>query len=130
MEKGDVLARFQPIAATGDLGQLLAHSVSLEIRTKQLNAYLNDREISPSLKKKSLLLFQTEVSSLTVQRQQFERKRQGVIFQLEQNFVKARLMKRGLVSRVTYLKTQRTLGKTHGQLISIADNLTGAREPR
>lgn len=153
VEKGDVLARFQPIAATGDLGQLLARRVSLELRSERLNAYLDDRDMSSSFEEKSPFLFRTEVSSLATQRQRAERQRQGVIFQFEQKrteidsltkqrenlkkqvaliteqvSMKATLVKKGLVSRVTYLETQRTLEQTRGQLIRIAGNLASSRE--
>ena len=42
--------------------------------------------------------------------------------------MKAQLVKKGLVSRVTYLETQRTLEQTRGQLIGIAGELASARE--
>ncbi|MBL1234487.1 MAG: HlyD family type I secretion periplasmic adaptor subunit [Rhodobiaceae bacterium] len=153
VEKGDVLARFQPIAATGDLGQLLARRVSLELKSERLNAYLDDRDMNASMEEKSPLLFQTEVASLATQNQRANRQQQGIVFQLEQKrteidsltkqrgslkkqvaliteqvSMKAKLMKKGLVSRVTYLETQRTLEQTRGQLISIAGDLASARE--
>jgi HlyD family type I secretion membrane fusion protein len=153
VEKGEVLARFQPIAATGDLGQLLARRVSLELQSERLNAYLDDRDMDPSMEEKSPALFQTEVASLMTQRQRAERQRQGIIFQLEQNrssidslilqrknlkrqvdliteqvAMKGKLVEKGLVSRVTYLETQRTLEQTRGQLIGIAGDLASARE--
>ncbi|MEQ9146341.1 MAG: HlyD family type I secretion periplasmic adaptor subunit [Parvibaculaceae bacterium] len=153
VEAGEPLIRLQPIAAEGDLGQLTARRAALEIKIERLSAFVEARPMDPSLAEIDAELFgnedkllqasltaaqrqrdgflsrieqrQTDIESLSEQRLSLK---EQVDLMLEQVNLRQTLMEKGLMSRIAFLETKRSLEQTRVQLISTAGNLAAARE--
>jgi len=153
VEKGQPILRLQPVAAEGDLGQLTARRAALTFKLERLNAFVEARPMDPALAQQNAQLFaeqrellasaikaadrqreglmarieqrQSEVTSLTNQKGSLK---EQVELILEQVNLREGLVEKGLVSRIVYLETKRSLEQTRVQLITTAGSLASARE--
>lgn len=153
VEKDQPLLRLQPVAAEGDLGQLTARRAALSFKLERLNAFVEGRPMSPDLAAASPQLFAEESELLTSAIQAADRQREGLMARIEQKqaeitslasqkenlrtqvelileqvTLREGLVEKGLVSRIVFLETKRSLEQTRSQLISTAGSLASARE--
>jgi membrane fusion protein, adhesin transport system len=153
VDQGQPIARLQPIAAEGDLGQLTARQVALKLTIERLSANIDARPMDPALEALDPNLYANELSLLESSLTAADRQREGFLSRIEQRQsdieslaeqreslkeqvelileqvnLRKGLMDKGLVSRISYLETKRTYEQTRVQLISTAGNLAAARE--
>lgn len=153
VDAGQPLVRLQPIAAEGDLGQLTARQTAARLKIERLSAYIEARLMDPALAEIDPELFANETSQLESALTAAERQRDGFLARIEQKqyeitslsdqkqslkdqvqlmaeqvSLREGLVEKGLVSRIVFLETKRSLEQTRVQLISTAGNLASARE--
>jgi len=144
VEPGQTLIRLESASAQAELEQLRAREVSLALRAERLRAFVVGRApdfamsgAHPELAadQQAILDMQSEArasqrrvleariaqqqahaASLVGQRKSLERQ---VAILEEQLEMRGTLLKKGLVSRVVYLETERTLNRTRGELASV-----------
>ncbi len=153
VDAGQALVRLQPIAAEGDLGQLTARQNAARLKVERLSAYIEARPMDPALAEIDAKLFADETSHLQSSLNAAQRQRDGFLARIEQRqyeitsltdqkqslmeqvrlmaeqvSLREGLVEKGLVSRIVFLETKRSLEQTRVQLISTAGNLASARE--
>ena len=153
VDAGQPMVRLQPIAAEGDLGQLTARQTAARLKIERLSAYIEARLMDPALAEINPDLFDDEASHLQSALTAAERQRDGFLARIEQRQyeitslseqklslkeqvqlmaeqvnLREGLVEKGLVSRIVFLETKRSLEQTRVQLISTAGSLASARE--
>jgi membrane fusion protein, adhesin transport system len=153
VDAGQPMVRLQPIAAEGDLGQLTARQTAARLKIERLSAYIEARLMDPALEEIDADLFADEASHLQSALTAAERQRDGFLARIEQRQyeitsltdqkeslkeqvhlmaeqvnLREGLVEKGLVSRIVFLETKRSLEQTRVQLISTAGSLASARE--
>lgn len=144
VDRGQLLIRIESASAQSELEQLRAREVSLALRAERLRAFVIGRApdfamggAHPELAadQQAILDMQSEArasqrrvlearidqkqaqaAALIGQRRSLERQ---VAILEEQLAMRSELLKKGLVSRVVYLETERTLSRTRGELASL-----------
>lgn len=144
VDRGQELIRLQSASARSELEQLRAREAGLALRAERLRAFVTGRDADftmgdghPGLAadQQAILDMQSETrasqrkvlesrieqkqaqaASLIGQRKSLERQ---VAILEEELAMRDELLKKGLVSRVVYLETERTLNRTRGELASI-----------
>ena len=84
VEKDQPLARLQPIAAEGDLGQLASRQVSLRLKIERLSANVEARPMDPALEELDPNLYANELALLDASLTAADRQRQGFLARIEQ----------------------------------------------
>jgi adhesin transport system membrane fusion protein len=157
VDRGQELIRLQSASARAELDQLRAREAALALRAERLRAFVTGRdadftmgEAHPELAADQQAILdmqsktrasqrkvlesrieqkQAQAASLIGQRKSLERQ---VAILEEELAMRDELLKKGLVSRVVYLETERTLNRTRGELASIegeaAKTLAAIRE--
>lgn len=153
VDAGQALVRLQPIAAEGDLGQLTARQNAARLKVERLSAYIDARPMDPALAEIDAKQFADETAHLQSSLNAAQRQRDGFLARIEQRqyeitsltdqkqslmeqvrlmaeqvSLREGLVEKGLVSRIVFLETKRSLEQTRVQLISTAGNLASARE--
>jgi len=158
VDAGQPLVLLQPIAAEGDLGQLTARETAALIKIERLTAFIDARPMDPAIMNNAsteadLAMFANEEAHLQASLTAADRQREGFLARIEQRILeisslsdqrlslkeqvdlmleqvalRAGLVEKGLVSRIVFLETRRSLEQTRVQLISTAGNLARARE--
>lgn len=153
VELDQPIIRLQPVAAEGDLGQLMARQTALTLKMARLSAFIDDSAMSTELEGLDSSLFAHEAELLTSSRAAAELQREGLISRIEQKAadidsfsdqrdslhdqvqllveevtMREELVEKGLVSRIAYLETKRSLEQTRVQYISAAGSLASSRE--
>ncbi|HEX9770785.1 MAG TPA: HlyD family type I secretion periplasmic adaptor subunit [Kiloniellales bacterium] len=144
VDRGQLLIRLESASAQAELEQLRAREAALALRAERLRAFVVGRvadfaagSAHPELAadQQAILDMQTEArasqrkvlearidqkqaqaAALIGQRKSLERQVQILEEELE---MRSELLKKGLMSRVVYLETERTLNRTRGELASI-----------
>jgi len=144
VDRGQPLIRLESASAHAELQQLRAREAGLALRAERLRAFVTGRDADfamgdahPELAadQQAILDMQSEArasqrrvlesrieqkqaqaASLIGQRKSLERQ---VAILEEELAMRDELLKKGLVSRVVYLETERTLNRTRGELASI-----------
>ncbi len=144
VDRGQPLIRLESASAHAELEQLRAREAGLALRAERLRAFVTGREADfaigdahPELAadQQAILAMQSEArasqrrvlearieqkqaqaASLIGQRKSLERQ---VAILEEELAMRDALLKKGLVSRVVYLETERTLNRTRGELASM-----------
>ncbi len=158
VDAGQPLVLLQPIAAEGDLGQLTARETAARLKIERLTAFVEARPMDIAIMgsgatEADLLLFANEEAHLQASLTAADRQREGFLARIEQRHseiaslseqrlslreqvelmieqvtLREGLVEKGLVSRIVFLETRRSLEQTRVQLISTAGNLAGARD--
>ena len=158
VDAGQPLILLQPIAAEGDLGQLTARESAARFKIERLTAFIDARPMDPAIvgtapSEADLAIFANENAHLQASLTAADRQREGFLARIEQRIfeieslsnqrlslkeqvqlmieqvnLREGLVEKGLVSRIVFLETRRSLEQTRVQLISTAGNLARARE--
>jgi len=158
VDAGQPLVLLQPIAAEGDLGQLTARESAARFKVERLTAFIDARPMDPAIvgaapSEADLTRFANEEAHLQASLTAADRQREGFLARIEQRIseieslsnqrlslkeqvqlmveqvtLREGLVEKGLVSRIVFLETRRSLEQTRVQLISTAGNLARARE--
>jgi len=158
VDAGQPLVLLQPIAAEGDLGQLTARESAARFKIERLTAFIDARPMDPAIvgaapSEADLTTFANEEAHLQASLTAADRRREGFLARIEQRIseieslsnqrlslkeqvqlmveqvtLREGLVEKGLVSRIVFLETRRSLEQTRVQLISTAGNLARARE--
>ena len=84
VDQGQPLARLQPIAAEGDLGQLTARQVALKLKIERLSANIDARPMDPALAQLDPNLYSNELALLESSLTAADRQREGFLSRIEQ----------------------------------------------
>ena len=149
VERGELLARFDGTGALSELEQMRAREIGLALRAERLRAFVASREPDFSFADNYPDLVQDQVEILDLQNEARESQRQvfrsridqrkaelatmakqraslekQVKIMEEQTTMRRGLFKKGLVSRVVYLETERALAQTNGELSGLLGRTT------
>lgn len=144
VEKGQPLVRLDEAAAGAELDQIRALETSLVLRAQRLRAFVMGREPHFSASEKYADLVEDQYSVLEMQLRAHESQRQVIESRIQQRAahvaaledqkthlqeqmaisrqlldMRKQLLDKGLVSRVTYLETERQLSKVRSELTGI-----------
>ena len=144
VEPGQTLVRMDGAAAVSDLDQARAREAALALRAERLRAFVMDREPDFSIgsdypdlvqDQEAILDLQLESkesqqkvlrsriaqrqAELKTMREQEKALKQQVSIISEQAEMRRTLLKKGLVSRVIYLETERALSEAQGELAGV-----------
>ncbi|NJN06136.1 MAG: hypothetical protein HC814_06915 [Rhodobacteraceae bacterium] len=144
VEKGQPLVRLNEAAAGAELDQIRALETTLVLRAQRLRAFVMGREPHFSASEKYADLVEDQYSVLEMQLRAHESQRQVIESRIQQRAahvaalesqkthlqeqiaisrqlldMRKKLLDKGLVSRVTYLETERQLSKVRSELTGI-----------
>ncbi len=144
VEAGQPLVRLESASAEAELERLRAREAGLALRAERLRAFVMGREADfsegqnhPELVADQQAILEMQHEARESQRQvldarlaqqkaqlaSFEEQRKSLERQVqileEELGMRGQLMEKGLVSRVVYLETERTLNRTRGELASV-----------
>lgn len=153
VEAGQALLRLDAAIPLAELEQLRARQISLSLQAERLQAFSEDRPAKFSAYPGFEDQIAIQSSILTIQRQAAVSQRQVLDARVkqrnaeqiamanqitslnrqaeilrEQADVRAGLLKKGLVSRLVYLETERAFANIQGQIAGVSGDLASARE--
>lgn len=148
VDKGQPLIRLKKAGPLAEFDQMRAREASLALRAERLRAFGLDRAPDfssgrdhPDLAADQRAILDLQIEARRSQRQVIQsridqRKAQvGALAEQKKNLeeqasilqeqvnMRKRLLKKGLVSRVVYLETQRSLSRIHGELASVVGRI-------
>lgn len=151
VDQGQTLIRLKKAGPLAEFDQMRAREASLALRAERLRAFVLDRtpDFSAGGDHPDLLADQQAILELQIEARESQRRvihsrieqRQAQLEALaeqkqnlkeqtailkEQLGMRAKLLKKGLVSRVVYLESQRSLSRTQGELASVVGRITEA----
>ena len=151
VDQGQTLIRLKKAGPLAEFDQMRAREASLALRAERLRAFVLDRtpDFSSGGDHPDLLADQQAILELQIEARESQRRviesrieqRQAQLEALaeqkqnlkeqtailkEQLGMRAKLLKKGLVSRVVYLESQRSLSRTQGELASVVGRITEA----
>ncbi len=152
VDQGQTLIRLKKAGPLAEFDQMRAREASLALRAERLRAFVLDREpdFSAGGDYPDLLADQQAILELQIEARESQRrvirsrieqreaqlealgeqkqnlKEQTAILK-EQLGMRGKLLKKGLVSRVVYLESQRSLSRTQGELASVVGRMTEAQ---
>ena len=149
VEMGGTLIRLKKDGPLAEFDQMRAREASLALRAERLRAFVLDRtpDFSAGGDYPDLLADQQAILELQIEARESQRRviqsrieqRQAQVEALaeqkqnlqeqtailkEQLGMRGKLLKKGLVSRVVYLESQRSLSRTQGELASVVGRIT------
>jgi HlyD family secretion protein/adhesin transport system membrane fusion protein len=152
VQKGQPLVRLDEAAARAELDQIRALETSLVLRTQRLRAFVMGREPHFSASDRYADLVEDQYSVLEMQLRAHESQRQVLESRIQQRAahiaaledqkthlqeqmtisrqlleMRKKLLDKGLVSRVTYLETERQLSRVHSELTGIVGQIAEAQ---
>ncbi len=152
VDQGQTLIRLKKAGPLAEFDQMRAREASLALRAERLRAFVLDRtpDFSSGQDYPDLLADQKAILELQIEARESQRRvirsrveqRQAQLDALaeqkqnlkeqtgilkEQLGMRRKLLKKGLVSRVVYLESQRSLSRTQGELASVVGRITEAQ---
>jgi len=152
VSKGQPLARLDEASAQAELDQMLALETSLVLRAQRLRAFVMGKEPNFSTSDKYAELVEDQYSLLETQLRAHNSQRKVIESRIEQRAahiaaleeqkshlqermdiskelldMRRKLLDKGLVSRVTYLESERALSQARGDLTGLLGKITEAR---
>ncbi len=149
VDQGQTLIRLKKAGPLAEFDQMRAREASLALRAERLRAFVLDRtpDFSAGRDYPDLLADQQAILELQIEARESQRRvlrsrieqRQAQLDALaeqkqnlkeqtailkEQLGMRGKLLKKGLVSRVVYLESQRSLSRTQGELASVVGRIT------
>ncbi len=154
VELGESLIHLDPTAAWAELGQLHARAAALRLQAERLRAFatggaadftepagthgdlvadqrailelqIRARETQRDVARRQIAERRAEIDILAKQRQTLVRQVELIE---EERRLRERLLKKGLVSRLVYLDTQRDLNRARGDLVEVTGQQVRARQ--
>lgn len=153
VQEGDRILRLHEVAAQGELDQLQAREVGLELRIERLSAFIEERRISFTQEQATADLIANETGILHELRRTRDRQRDALNARIQQRKALVQslefqeeklrervdmlaereagqktLVKKQAIARAAYLQTAEALTKAQGELVAVQGDLIAEGE--